>query len=347
MNHNFCKKMDDFSRSYYEQNKNSGIIRVTLKDEIIYENSVGFANIENRTPFKTDSVFTLYSISKPFCAMGLLKLKDKDLVNLDSHPSKYVPEAKGFDSRVTIRHLLQHISGLPDFVQTAKFNQKYLHGKSEELRAHLAHIADYPMLFEPGKNEMYANVNYILCALIIENVSGLEYSQYMKNEVFTPLGMKSAQVDNGSVSVCNKVTGYEIENEKIIPVSPDLNWMLGAGDIVGTLDDVYCLNKAVKHKLLLKPETWQEVLTPSPLNSMGLGCTISKWHGKTRITHNGGSRGFRTMHVQIPNEDFDIILLSNCGWGEARNDYAEAVYEAYFGSDSGVSDKVRMDVGYI
>ena len=337
MNNNFCKKMDDFTRRYYEQNKNSGIVRVTVKDEIIYENSVGFANIENRTPFKTNSVFTLYSISKPFCAMGLLKLKDKELVDLESHPSKYVPEAKGFDSRVTIRHLLQHISGLPDFVQTAKFNQKYAHGKPEELREHLAHLAEYPMLFEPGKNEMYANVNYILCALIIENVSGLEYSQYMK----------SAQVDNGSFFVCNKVTGYEIENEKIIPVSTDLDWMLGAGDIVGTLDDVYCINKAIKHKLLLKSETWQEVLTSSPLNSMGLGCTINKWHGKTRITHNGGSRGFRTMHIQIPSEDFDIIFLSNSGWGEARNDYAEAVYEAYFGVDNIVSDELKMDVGYI
>lgn len=338
--------MNEYMHNHYEQNKNSGIIRVTVKDEIIYENSVGFADVENRIPFKTDSVFTLYSISKPFCAMGLLKLKDKNIVDIDVHPSRYVPEAKHFDSRVTIRHLLQHISGLPDFVQTAKFNEKYEKGRPEEMRAQLELLAKYPMQFAPGTDEMYANVNYILCALIIENVSGLEYSEYMNNEVFKPLGMKSAQVDNGVV-VSDKVTGYELENGKIISVLPDRNWMFGAGDIAGTLDDVYCLNKAIKHRLFLKDETWEDVLKPSPLNSMGLGCTISNWHGKKRITHNGGSRGFRTMHIQIPSEDFDIIYLSNSGWGEARNDYAEAVHMAYFGVDNVKDDAVKMDTGYI
>ena len=99
--------------------------------------------------------------------------------------------------------------------------------------------------------------------------------------------------------------------------------------------------------MLLSEKTWQEVLTPSPLNSMGLGCTISMWHGKKRVTHNGGSRGFRTMHIQVPEDDFDIIYLSNCGWGEARGDYAEAVHDAIYGKDNIASGIVKMDTGYI
>ena len=127
--------------------------------------------------------------------------------------------------------------------------------------------------------------------------------------------------------------------------------MFGAGDIVGTLDDVYCLNKAIKHRLLLKDETWKEVLSPSPINNMGMGCTVSDWHGKQRITHNGGHLGFRTLHIQLPEDDFDLIFLSNSGFGDARWDISEMVYRAFYGDEDTIGEStgetVEMDKGYI
>ena len=89
-------------------------------------------------------------------------------------------------------------------------------------------------------------------------------------------------------------------------------------------------------------------MTPSPINHMGLGCTITRWHEKYRITHNGGFLGFRTYHVQLPEDDLDIILLSNLGSGEdIRTKIAEGVYDAFYGSDELKSDSVEMDKGYI
>ena len=176
----------------------------------------------------------------------------------------------------------------------------------------------------------------------------MTYAEYMKKEIFEPLGMLSATIDGAGVAVDGRVTGYEMTADgEIFPVERGLNWILGAADIVASADDVYCLNKAIKHKLLLRSETWDEILTPSPLNSMGMGCTVTLWHEKKRITHNGGSRGFRTLHVQLPEDDFDIIFLSNAGWGNARNDLAEAIYEAYYGSDDVIGEEIKMDAGYI
>ena len=258
-------KLDSFIDNYYKNNKNSGILRITYKDEVLYEKYIGFADIEKGILFSKESMFTLYSLSKPFCALGLLKLADKNLIDIDAHPSEYLPEANGFDSRVTIRHLLHHISGLPDFNQTAKFEQKYKTGLSFELRDHLKELTDYPAVFEPATKGMYANINFIIPALIIENVTGMSYSEYMKNEVFLPLGMKTAMVDSENLNIKNRVTGYELNDDKeIIAADRMLNWVLGAADVIGTVDDVYCLNKAIKHKLLLKAETWEQVLTPSP-----------------------------------------------------------------------------------
>ncbi|MBQ5840391.1 MAG: beta-lactamase family protein, partial [Clostridia bacterium] len=307
------QKLREQIAAYCRENGIGGMLRITIKDQIVYEQTVGFANAADKTPFTKDSIFTLYSLSKPFCAIGLLKLKDKGLVDLDRHPAVYVPEAQGFDERVTVRHLLHHISGLPDFAQTAGFAEKYAPGYSKCAREHLKALTKYPSFFAPATDAKYANVNFVLCALIIESVTGVPYPKYMEREVFAPLGMHRAVVDNEELVIPHRVSGHELVGEVLTPVRPCYDWLYGAGDIVATVEDVYCLNKAIKHHLLLSESTWEEVLAPSPLNHMGMGCTVTTWHGKQRITHNGGHKGFRTLHVQLPQDDFDIIFLSNSG----------------------------------
>lgn len=332
---------------YCEENHISGVLRVTLKDKIVYEQNIGFSDFENRIPFDDNSMFTFYSLSKPFCAIGLLKLTDKGLVDLDAHPSKYVAEAKGFNKNVTVYHLLHHISGLPDFEQIEEFNNKYAPGYAKNTREHLKLLTEYPSYFEPGTSSKYANINFVLCALIIENVSGMDYASYMKKEVFEPLGMKTAVIDDENLIIQNRVQGYDFKDGKLIPVEKSHNWLLGAGDIVGTVDDVYCLNKAIKNRNLLSQKSWEMILTPSSINQMGMGCTITEWHTKYRITHNGGHSGFRTLHIQLPEDDFDIIFLSNSGFGDARVDISNMIFNAFYNDNNLSDESVEMDKGYI
>lgn len=342
----FCDKLDAFLDNYYKVNHNSGMLRVTIKDRVIYERFMGYADIENKTEFSAKSMFTLYSLSKPFCAIGLLKLKDKHLLNLDAHPGDYLEEAKGFHPALTIRRLLNHTSGIPDFDQNTDFRQKYHGETSKQLREQLLLLSRHDMMFEPGTKGQYANVNFIICALLCERISGMRYADYLKQEVLEPLEMKAACVDYKTNEIAHRVKGYNKQDNLIVGADRVTEWIMGGADIIATVDDVYCLNKAIKEKLLLKNETWDEVLTPSPINSMGFGCTVTNWHNKKRITHNGGWEGFRTLHIQLPEDDFDIIFLSNSAWGDARADISEAIYQAYYGDDSAKSDTVTMDTGY-
>ena len=332
---------------YCEENHIFGVLRVTVNGVVRHAQTMGYADLAKRIPFTKDSMFSFYSLSKPFCAIALLKLVDKGLVDLDGHPGKYVPEAVGFDSRLTIRHILTHTSGLPDFEQNKEFAAKFAPGYAKFTRKHLKALTEYPSYFVPGTGAMYANINFVLCALIVENVSGIPYAQYMKKEIFEPLGMRAAVVDNEELLIPHRVKGYELENDTLIEVKKSYDWMFGAGDIVGTVDDVYCLNMAIKNCSLLSKETWEALLTPSPLNQMGMGCTVSNWHGKKRITHNGGHIGFRTLHIQLPEDDFDIILLSNSGFGEARGDLAEIIFEHFYRNTGNDSQTIEMDKGYI
>ena len=344
-------ELDAKIRDYCSESLMSCALRVTHKDQILMDTSYGFADHEKQLPFTKDSMFTFYSLSKPFCALGILQLVDRGLVDLDSHPGKYLPEAAAFDSRVTIRHLLQHTSGVPDFAPSAGYIQPYAPGYADKAREHLKFVADFPSFFAPGTDARYSNIGYFVSALIMENISGLSYPEYMRKFVFDPLGMKTALVDNETLQIPNRVQGYHALDEaetQIAPCEKSHDWMLGGGDLVGTVDDVYALNHAVKHRLLLKPETWEQVLTPSPLNNKGFGCTITQWHGKTRVTHNGGHRGFRTYHVHLQEDDFDIIILSNCGFhNTGRSDISEMIYNAFFDESATAEKPLEMDTGYI
>ena len=340
------KWLDKSISEYCEEKKIFGVMRITCRDKIIFEKNIGYANIETKEHFTEKSVFSFYSLSKPYCVIGLLRLKDLGLVDIDAHPSVYVPEAKGFDKRVTIRHILHHISGLPDFERITEFSEKYKPGYAKFTREHMKLLVNYPQYFEPGTRGFYANINIILCALIIENVTGITYAEYMKKYVFEPLGMKSAVVDNEELFVENRVQGYALKDGEAVAVDKSHDWLLGAGDIVGTVDDVYALNKAIKHRLILSEETWREALTPSPHNNMGMGCYVTNWHNKTRVNHNGGHAGFRTLHIHLLEDDFDVIFLSNSGYGSAREDLAEVIHTCFFGDDDTVNAEIKMDQGY-
>jgi hypothetical protein len=172
----------------------------------------------------------------------------------------------------------------------------------------------------------------------------------MQSEVFTPLGMQSALLDHAGLSHPDRVTGYELleDEESVRPIGRATDWMLGAGDILGTVDDVYALRTAIKERLLLKESTWKEVLTALPGESFGMGCRVMPWHDKKCITHNGGHLGFRTLHKLLPEEDLDLILLSNSGFGRAREDLGELVFSAFFESEKQTrNEEIEMDKGYI
>ena len=165
-------KLDRRISDYCEENHIMGMLRITLKDDIIFEKSFGYANVEEKNPFASDTLFNFYSLSKPFCAIGLLLLKDKGLVDLDAHPGVYLEEARGFDSRITIRHLLYHISGMPDFYDHPDLMKHLGHGYPHEVKEQLKYLWQYDNDYMPGTSGNYNNLNFIILALITEAVSG-------------------------------------------------------------------------------------------------------------------------------------------------------------------------------
>lgn len=155
-------KLDQNIDDYCEKESIMGVLRVTVRDRIVYEKNIGYADIETKKEFDNKSMFTFYSISKPFCILGIMKLVDKGLVDLDAHPSVYLPEAEWFDKRITLRMMFHHTSGLPDFREIPGTGE-YAQISREAVRE----LKNLPMHFEPGTQGEYANVNILPAALII------------------------------------------------------------------------------------------------------------------------------------------------------------------------------------
>jgi CubicO group peptidase (beta-lactamase class C family) len=310
------KQLDEKIRAYCEKEKIMGVLRITKGEEICYDERIGFAHCEEKTPFTDDSVFTFYSMSKPFCAMGILQLVDQGLVDLDAHPGNCLPEAAGFDPRVTIRQLLQHTSGVPDFAPDTGYLTS-----CGDVRGDLQKLAAFPSHFEPGTGDRYSNIGYYISALIIENITGLSYPEYMEKQVFAPLGIH-AQVDHPGLEIPNRVQGYRLDgNEQVVPCEKSHDWMLGGGDLIGTVEDVYALNRAIKHRLLLKPETWEAALTPSPINQKGFGCTVTTWHGI--YEEEAAKRGIRV--IWVPHALLDPRKASRQNMRDCVNRYMHTV----------------------
>ncbi len=341
------QKLHDEIKAYCEANHISGMLRITSHGRILLRQSFGYADHSEKTPFDDKSMFSLYSLSKPFCAIGLLKLFDAGLVDIDAHPGRYLPELVSLDGRVTLRHLLQHISGLADPEQDMAGFTALGVREHALLTDYVAALPALPLHFAPGEGKLYANINYNIPALIIERVSGMSYAEYMKKEVFEPLGMHTAVVDREGLEIPRRVKGYEWSGAEMVAVPKAMFGMLGAGDIVATVDDVYCLGLAIKHGRLLQKNTWEQILTPSPLNRMGMGCTVLDRGGQRWIRHNGGHTGFRTLHEQYPADDLDIVLLTNSGFGRAREDIFDLIHARFYGKGAALGERVAMDAGYI
>ena len=182
---------------------------------------------------------------------------------------------------------------------------------------------------------------------MIEKITGEPYHAFLRREVLLPFGMTASSADPDQPDRPENVQGYELREGALSPVERGRAWMLGAGDILGTADDVYCLHRALRDKKLLSEESWREILTPAPQNFMGLGCCVKPFLGRACIRHNGGSAGFRTLHRQFPEDDLGVVFLSNSGFGDARKAISEMIVNHVYGKTGSASDDVPMDAGYI
>lgn len=327
---------------YVEREKIFGALQIAQHGEVIYKKNFGFADLEKGLPISDETVFRFYSMSKQFTAIAIMQLCEKGLLDVYDSVCDILTDCP-IDKKIKVINLLRHSSGLPEVPDTVALAEDGSAGYDKVF----AWLADHKLCFEPGTTWEYINANYILLSLIIERLSGECFADYIRKNIFDTFGMKTARCDGKGAVIPGLAVGYEKTSDgELYPTERPalLDYSLGGATITGKMADADCLHKVIRERKILSDESWDMIFTKSDVSNFGFGCMILRESGIRFYQNNGGHLGFRTLHRYIPEYDFDVILLSNSGFGSARNDIGTMIFNCYLGGQN-TAEKIVMDKG--
>ncbi|MBN2089936.1 serine hydrolase [candidate division KSB1 bacterium] len=319
------QKIDELMNKCYNNGQFNGSVLVSEKGKIIYNKAFGLANIQTKEQVLPITAFNLASVSKQFTAMAVMILRERGKLSYEDNVRKYLPELPY--GNVTIRHLLNHTSGLPDYVKW--FNQHWDSTKAPTERKIVtnadivAMFTKYqpPILFKPGERWEYSNTGYALLFSIVEKASGESFGQFLKMHIFNPLQMARTLVYSRLTDqkFDHRAYGFRMSLDGSEFIANDLTYLdgiAGDGNIYSTTEDLFKWDQALYTEKLIKQATLQEAYTPARLNNdsthaYGFGWSIDTAPGHLRVRHGGSWAGFRIFIDRDLVAHNAIILLTN------------------------------------
>lgn len=284
----------------------SGAILVAHDGQILLNKGYGMANAERNLPNTPQTRFRLASLSKSFTAMAILQLQGRNRLNINDPICTYIPDCSPAWQPVTIRHLLNHTSGIPNYTDFADFDQTEMLPTTIELL--IERFKYEPLLFEPGTLYSYSNSGYVLLGKIIEQASGVSYADFVQANMFKPLEMWNSGYDFNIEYVTDRAAGYAVVWQPADPIDPST--LYAAGALYSTAEDLYRWDQALYTDQLLPRARVNEMFTPN-LGEYGYGWRISGHNGHRVVNHTGLINGFSNYFARYPDERLTVIVLSN------------------------------------
>lgn len=298
-------------------------IALIKSGETIWTKIYGYADLKAGRKITTNTCLRAESISKSVTAWGVMKLVDQGKIDLDSSINKYIkswdfPESEFPEEKITVRQLLSHNSGLP----LGDFTKRYSPTKdTPSLEVSLSSEAILQQ--EPGMSFSYSNVGFNLLELLIEEVTGYDFSEYMKEEILIPLGMKNASYTWSEDFYPQVPFGYDLKGEAVpVYVYPEK----GSGGLFATVGDIALFltagmaSSSQNHKVL-GAESINKLYTPTAeklgmynyvFDSYGLGYYIEKLKsGNQAVSHGGQGAGWMTHFHAVLETGDGIVILTN------------------------------------
>ncbi|SOC25040.1 CubicO group peptidase (beta-lactamase class C family) [Ureibacillus xyleni] len=281
-----------------------GVVLILKDNKEIFKKGYGMAgsNIQN-TP---STPYQIASLSKTFTAIAILQLVEKKLLSIDEPIDTFFPEYPNAE-QITVGHLLSHSSGIPDYLNP-EFNFDYSkEWKPEDI---INVTKDAKLQFTPGESFQYSNTGYVMLGMIIENVSGLPYAEYIEEHIFKPSGMENStfSLEDGNLAAIGHVEGVE---------GPTMNntAAFAAGDIISTVEDLARFDQAIRNHVIISAES-DDLMGTTQVKKFpyqyGYGWYTQNVMGHDAVGHSGGyPSGFRHYIARLLDEGITVIVLSN------------------------------------
>lgn len=317
-------EIDEFMHNLHQKSGFNGNVLIAKQGKIIYQNTFGWANYLMRDSLRIDSKFELASVSKPLTAIGVLKLVEEEKLSLDQTVNDFFPDFPYPD--ITIRQLLSHRSGLPNYVY-------FVEDHWPDRKKGMSNMDAMDLLIEHKPNRYgspdgrfhYNNSNYMVLASIVEKVTGQDFAVYMQEKVFRPAGMKNTAVL--SRAVYEKIPTDVIGHDKIwrrSVVQDYLDGPVGDKGAYSTVQDLYLFDIALREGRVLDKVLLDSSYVPRSdamrgLFSYGYGWRTFSPPGNPMVYHTGWWHGFKSLYVRDLENDITIVLLTNMANNSLNN----------------------------
>ena len=307
----------------------SASVAVVTHGRIAYSQAYGAARLEPHRYATADMRYAIGSISKEITAGAMLLLQQEGKLSLDDPVGRYVPGLT-LGNAVTIRQILSHTSGYQDF-----WPQDYVPPFMEHSitpQGILDHWAKQPLDFTPGSRWQYSNTNYTLAGLIVQQVSGMPFYQFVQQRILTPAGIGDAVDFDARGPGAIEPVGYMRYGVGPLRASPSTGsgWMYGAGELALTARDVAKWDIAMITRSVLSPSSWHAmettiVRTDGVSTGYGLGVDVGSMRGHRTIEHSGEVSGFTADNLVLPDDSAAVIVLTNQDAAPAAGAIAQAI----------------------
>ncbi len=304
-------------------------VLVVHNGQIVFRRGYGVTDLRTLHPIDASTNFRLASFTKQFTAMSVMLLVHDGKLRYDDHLTDIFPEFPAYGKSITVRNLLNHTSGLPDYEDILM--KQYPNTPDEKI----PQILDAGVLklleqqsageFAPGTKWEYSNSGYAVLAMIVEKVSGKPFGEFLHERIFVPLKMKKTLAyEKGKNEVPHRAYGHAKEKDawRQTDQSPT-SAVLGDGGIYSSIDDLTKWDRALREHTLLTEAEMQPALTPvqpedgpskfpdGTTVSYGFGWFLAPYKGHRRMSHDGETIGFRTTIQRFPGDKLTMIVLSN------------------------------------
>jgi CubicO group peptidase (beta-lactamase class C family) len=295
--------MDGYLTDLMGSGRFSGAVLVAQGGQVLLSKGYGLADTMQVAPNTPQTRFRLASMSKQFTAVAILILQAQGRLNLNDPACTYLPSCPDAWGPITIRHLLTHSSGLPNYTDFAGFDGSA--GQATTPDELISRFRDMPLRFAPGSAFSYGNSGYVLLGRIIEQVSGQSYGDFLRTAIFEPLGMNDSGYDDGSVA---RAVSYSRIGQ--IAFGINTTTLFAAGGLYSSVDDLYKWDQALYSDRLLPANLRNEMFTPA-MQNYGYGWFIQQRSGRRVIYHPGWISGAATYSAHLPDQGLTVIVLSN------------------------------------
>jgi len=312
---NYESEIDRIFAEYNSGYTPGAAVAVFKNSEIIFSKGYGLANLESGVKISSSTNFRLASITKQFTAMSVLILSEQNKLSLNDNLSKFFPDFPAYAKNITIENLLQHTSGIvayEDYIDdtvTVQLKDK------DVLEIVMAQDSTY---FEPGSQHRYSNSGYAVLSMIIEKVSGKRFADFLKENIFDPVGMTNTiAFENGISEVPNRSFGYQDTVSGIVFSDQSLtSAVLGDGGIYTSINDMQKWDLALsQNKLISSPlqeKAWTKGKTSDgEIFDYGYGWRLDEYDNRVTRYHTGSTCGFSNVYFRFPDSNLSVLVLIN------------------------------------